>query len=137
LSAYLAGIGYAERSIPDPVSADALLEVDEGAEPIAGDPALRAFESWIPNAELRELLNALSKGSPLMPSDLWRLPISEFLFNLRVRLGNELLTATLPRLRRMTAERPQGPGKVLPFRPPTLRVIDVRDPLAAIGIERG
>lgn len=130
IQAYLETVGF--RATPTGVTAR--LEFDEEVG-IQTYPEDEAFAAWVPRGVLRQMLAATAKATLVSPAALWRGAISELLFNCRVAMADELLDTLAAAKPSATAPAAQPPaGKVLPFRPP--RVMDVRNPLDVIGVER-
>jgi hypothetical protein len=99
--AYLAAIGWTETE-PDPRSPlpeAPLVSARQEPEPLA-DPgdALRLWTA-MPEPALKGALRLLAAKGRVLPSAIWRLPISEWIFNWRVLLQDDLLDREAERQR--------------------------------------
>jgi hypothetical protein len=91
--AYLRTVGWAPADPDQPDGAEALLLPGAAAEP---EPKLSSSEAlrWpvtVPSASLKASLQMMAKRARVLPSALWQVPISEWIFNWRILLEDELL----------------------------------------------
>ena len=131
MQAYLEAVGFRARAEGD----EGRLELHEAAEATAY-PEDAAFLGWVPRGPIRQMLAATAAAVHVAPAALWRGPISEMLFNCRVAMADELLEKLAPAVTAPTPAPVAPRSNVIPFRSAP-RVMDVPNPLAVIGIERG